>query len=813
MTHPDALWRDLRYAARVLRKSPMFTAASVGTLALCIGANTAIYTVVDRVLLRSLPYPEPERLVEVVTHFATGEDETGQTGSTWEHLRDGVSSLDLAATAGGFGTTGVNMVAHGQAQYVRQQRVSAGFFRVLGVAPALGREFTVEEDRPNGPAAAILSDGLWRRVFGADPGIVGRALMLRGEPYPIVGVMPADFRAVAPADVWTPVRPWRRGEGGGQNYNILARLKPGASWAQAEAEVATAGDPVMRDLYQNPRVTPRLHVVPLQRNLTEETRRPLFILWAAVGVVLLIGCVNIAGLFLARSARRAPEIATRIALGGGRTAIVRQLLAESLVLAAAGGAAGIALGYLGIQVFASLLAAAVGVTKDIDFDGRVLAVTAAVSLLTSVAFGLFPAVQASRVDLRAAMGIATVAGAAHRWPRRLMVLAQVAMGVMLLVGAGLLLRTFEQLMHLRAGFVSTNVMSATLSLQDARYATAERINRLFDETLDRIHAVPGVQSAAVCLTLPYERALNVGGRWVGAKSPDDVVPLLNMTYVTPEYFEMLRIPIVRGRVFAPADNASGAPVIVLNEAFVRRYSPKEDPIGRQLAQGGASRTVVGIVGDIQQKAGWGDFGPVAPVPAAYVPAAQFSDAAFKMVHTWFSPSWLVRTAGPQGGVAAEMQRAVQTVDSQLPFAKFRTLDEVRGEAVATERAQATLLGSLAALALLLAAVGIYGLVASSVVERTRELSIRMALGATPLQTLQAAVFPGIAIGLAGVAIGVACARAGSRVMQALVWNVSVGDPLTFGLAAATVLLVAVAAALLPSLRILRLNPVGALRQA
>src|SRR5439155_1536550 len=363
-----------------------------------------------------LPYPEPERLVEVATHFNTGEDETGQTGSTWEHLRDGVTSLDLAATARGFGTTGVNMVAHGQAEYVKQQRVSAGFFRVFGVA-----------------------------------------------------------------------------------------------WAQADAEVAVAGDPVMRDLYQDARVTPRLHVVPLQRSITEDTRRPLFILWAAVGVVLLIGCVNIAGLFLARSVRRAPEIATRIALGGGRAAIVRQLLAESLVLAAAGGAAGIALGYLGIQAFASLLAAAFGVTKDIDFDVRVLAVTAAVSLLTSIAFGLFPALQASRVDLRTAMGMTTVAGTAHGWPRRVMVLAQVAMGVMLLVGAGLLLRTFDGLMRLRAGFDATNVMSATLSLQDARYATADRINRLFDATIDRIHTVPGVQDVAVCLTLPYERALNIGG--------------------------------------------------------------------------------------------------------------------------------------------------------------------------------------------------------------------------------------------------------------------------------------------------------------
>ncbi len=811
----DGFPRDLRFAARVLSKSPLFTVSAVLTLALCIGVNTAIYTVVDRVLLRPLPYPEPDRLVQIVTLFdgRTGDDGAGQTGSTWEHLRDGVTSLDLAASASAFGS-GVNMVAHGQAEYVRQERVSAGFFRVLGVTPLLGREFSLEEDRPNGPGAAILSDGVWRRTFGADPAIVGRALTLRGEPYTIVGVMPAGFRGDQPTDVWTPARPWRGGEGGGQNYGIIARLKPGVSWARADADVAAAGDPVMRDLYRQARVTPRLAVVPLRRSLTEETRQPLLILWAAVGAVLLIGCVNIAGLLIARAAVRAPEIATRMALGGGRATIVRQLLAESLVLAVIGGAAGIALGDVGLQAFATLLADAFGVSKEMSLDVRVLAVATFAALLTSLAFGLYPALHASRVDLRAAMiesGGGTIAGTAHRWPRRIMVLAEVAMGVMLLVGAGLLIRTFDHLMRLRAGFDSTHVITATLSLQDARYTTAERVNRLFDQTLERMHAVPGVQSAAVCLTLPYERALNTGGRWAGVPPPNDEIRIFNMTYVTPEYFDTLRIPIVRGRVFATGDNASGAPVIVLNDAFVRRYSRDQDPIGRQMGQGRTVRTVIGIVGDIQQKAGWGNFGPVGAMPAAYIPASQYTDSGFKMVHTWFSPSWIVRTAATQAGIVADMQRAVEHVDSQLPFAKFRTLDDVRGEAVATERAQAILLGALAGLALVLAAVGIYGLVANSVTERTRELSIRMALGATPLEMLRVAALPGLVLGGAGIAAGLTLARGGSRVMRHLVWGVSTSDPLTFAAAAGAVLLVTLAATLVPSLRILRLNPVRSLR--
>jgi hypothetical protein len=319
--------------------------------------------------------------------------------------------------------------------------------------------------------------------------------------------------------------------------------------------------------------------------------------------------------------------------------------------------------------------------------------------------------------------------------------------------------------------------------------------------------VRGVESAAVCLTLPYERALNVGARWRDAKPPNDQIPILNMTYVTPGYFEVLRIPVVRGRVFTAADAPGAPPVIVVNEALVRRYSADRDPIGRPF--GGS--TVIGVVGDIQQKAGWGGIEPVSAVPAAYVPAAQYSNDGFKMVHTWFSPSWIVRTAGPQAGIAAEMQRAVQAVDPLLPFAKFRTLHDVRGEALAKQRSQAVLLGSLAGLALLVAAIGIYALVSSSVAERTRELGIRMALGATPVRIFSVAARPGLAIGVTGLALGLAIARAGARVMTSLVWGVAVGDPITFALAGGVVLLVVVSATSAPALRIVRLNPVRALR--
>jgi predicted permease len=420
--------RDLRYAIRVLLKAPVFTATAVLTLALCVGANTAIYTVVDRVLLRPLPYPEPSRLAQVVTHFdRRGDDETGQTGATWERPHEGATALDIAVTSGT--SSGVNLVVGDNPEYVKQRRVSAGFFRVLGVTPVIGREFTAEEDRPHGPAVAVLSHALWMRLFNGDASAVGRAVMLRGEPHTIVGVMPERFATSAPADIWTPVRPCRTCEGGGQNYEIVARLASGATWPQADGQVTAIGAPIMRDLYRsNPA---RLRIVPLRQGQTEDIRRPLMVLWAAVGVVLLIGCVNVAGLLLARGATRAPEIATRIAIGGGRGAIVRQLLAESVVIAAAGAAAGLAIGYASARAFATLLEDAFGVTGQVGLDGRVLAISGGAALVTSVVFGLLPALQASQVDLRRTLvesGSHATAGTARSWPRRTMVAVEIALG-------------------------------------------------------------------------------------------------------------------------------------------------------------------------------------------------------------------------------------------------------------------------------------------------------------------------------------------------------------------------------------------------
>jgi predicted permease len=811
---PNEFGRDLRYAVRVLRKSPTFTAAAVATLALCIGANTAIFSVVDAVLLRPLPYPAPERLFSVARHFQGKGSESYQTnlwGSAWEAVRDNATYLDAAVFSDG--SMGVNFAAGGGVDYVKQQRVSAGFFRVLGIKPLIGREFSMNEDRPAGPAVTVLSYALWKRVFHADPSIVGQAVTLRGEPHIIVGVLPAGFRSIVPADLWTPLRPSRSGEGGGSNYAVVARLHSGASWAQANGQIEAIGAPLMRQYGQD--ASTRLRLISFQRGLTVDVRQPILILWAAVGVVLLIGCVNIAGLLLARAAGRTREMATRMALGSGRAALIRQMLAESVVLGLCGGAAGTGLGWLGVKALKALTPASLNLWQAVDLDWRVLAATAFASIAAGILFGLYPALAASRLQIRAALGEAgrAVAGGRNPWPRRLLVTSEVALGVVLLVGAGLLIRTFAHLRGLNPGFDAHNVITAELSLQDARYATSQSVNRLFEQSLARMRELPGVESAAVTISLPYERALNTGFQRMDGPHVDTESQITNMFYITPEYFRVLRIPLLRGRVFTAADSSISAPATVVSEAFVKMYMPGDEPVGRHLDLGGGEkREIVGVVGDVQQKSGWGDGAPTAAMPDIYIPAMQVQDKFMQLVHTWFSPSWTVRSAGPAEGVIAGMQRALQSVDPQLPFAGFHSMEDVRYRALAQERFQAVLLGALAGLALLLAAVGIYGLIANSVAERTRELGIRLALGATVPQAMRSVALPGVALALAGVIVGSVMAGFATQMLRHLVWGVRPGDPLTFAAVGVGLLGVAAAASFLPALRVTRLNPAETLRQ-
>ena len=807
---------DIRYALRLLRRTPLVSGIIILTLALCIGANTAIFSVVDATLLRPLPYPEPERLVQIARHIRTPAvegDQTSQDGRTWEMVRDHASFLDSAV----YGSAeGVNLAAtSGNVQYVHEERVGAGFFRVLGVAPFIGREFTREEDRPGGPALTMLSYYLWKRIFNADPSVIGTSVMLRGEPSTIIGVMPETFRSNAAADLWVPLRPSTTGEGGGTNYAVIARLKPGVTWAQAGAQIEAIGAPLVEQMKLPKDVSLRFRLLTMQQGQTEELRKPLFIVWAAVGLVLLIGCANIASLLLARAASRTREMATRLALGGERIAIIWQLLVESLVLAVAGGMAGLVVGYVGIAELSRLVQDQVPAVAAIRLDGRVLAMTAALALVTAVLAGVFPALEASGVDIRASLtegGARGIAGARRRWTRKVLVSGEIALAVMLLIGAGLLIRTLTHLYRLRPGFDPGNVITASFSLQDARYATSQSMNRLYDSGLARIRELPGVESAAVGLRLPYERHLNTGFRRMDGPEVSDEFIITDLCYVTPDYFKTLRIPLERGREFRDSDSATSTPLVIVNQAFAKKYLSKQEAIGSHLKLDGEGREIVGVIGDVQQAPGWDQTAPLQPTPTAYILASQISSDSLTTIHTWFSPSWIVRASGPPQSIVRGVQNIAAKIDPLLPIAAFHTIEDLRAESLKSQRFEATLLAILSALALLLAVVGIYGLMAQSVAERRREMGIRIALGSTVAQAIRDAVAPGISLALMGVAGGFVFAALSSKVLEHLIFGVSAVDPVTYGTVAVVLLAVATVASLIPALRIAAVNPAETLRE-
>lgn len=818
----DALSRDLRYGFRVLIKDPLFTAAAIVTLAVAIGVNTAVFSVVDAVLLAPLPYPDPGRLA-LVTRIVSSEGvpyaNRAVNGTAWEAVRDGVHSAHSAV----FSTwlAGVNLHVPGsgapQARHVEQQRVGAGFFDTLGVHPAIGREFTADEDRVGGPAAAILSAGLWRSFFGADPAIVGRTVVLKGTPHTVVGVMPGGFQTGQPADLWTPLRASRTGEGGGENYRVLLRLRDGRDWTQTSTELARISADLQR-AYPPRRADIQISYgfEPLHRGMTADLRGPLLMLWGAVGIVLLVACVNLAGLLLARASRRSREIATRMALGSGRAGVVRQLLVESLVLAVAGGAVGVALGGAALQLLIWLARDAFEIWQPVALNARSVFAALGLSLGASVLFGIVPAWQATKVDIQrgfAGASARTIAGTASRWPRRLIIVSQVALGVVLLVSAGLLLRTFTHLHGLDPGFDPDNLLTASVSLQDDRYAEDGRAARLFERTLARLHETAGIEAAAVVLEPPYSRLLNLGFRYLdGPEAAGDTMTITNLTYISPRFFETLRIPVRAGRAFVDADREGAAPVVIVSDAFARMYFGGSVPVGRRINIAGADREIVGQVGDVQVRPGWGSNSPIDAMPLAYVPAAQVSGAFLRLVHVWFSPTFVVRSSLGAAGAAGAVRRALDEVDPLLPFAAVRSMDDVKEATLAPQRFLMSLLVGLAGVAVVLAAIGIHGLIATAVAERTREIGIRIALGATAGRAIRTVAAPGILLAAAGIALGIGASLAVVGTLQSFIWGVRATDPPTFLAVAALLLVVATIASVVPALRILRLDPASTLRQ-
>ncbi len=811
----ETIWRDARYAVRVLCRTPAFTLTAIATLALVIGATTSVFSLADALLWRPLPYPDADRLAMVVWHDRSpgGESTAPYTdGAMWEAIRDHVPSLDVAVMGAG---GGVNLVVRNTPAYVSHGRVSATFSRVLGIAPARGRWFSPEEDRAGGPAVAVLSHAAWQRYFGGAPDIVGRTILLRGEPHAVVGVMPPDFVSTTDADLWTPLRPSSNGEGGGTNYRLIARLAPGATWAQAEGELKAITNNAFRLLGIPQGASRQMGVEPMQTALTADAREPIVLLTAAVSVVLLIACVNLAALMLARGATRAKEIATRMALGGGRAAVVRQLMVEALVLAIAGGVAGVLLAHFGLDALKALGGSRFEQWGRASIDGRVLAIALGLSALTSLMFGLAPAVQASRLNVSRALsegGSRSIAGRTATWPRRALVVVEVALGVVLLVATGLLMRTFLNLRALDPGFEAAGLVTASVSLQDARYQNAAAINRLFDESLRRLEATPGVESAAVSLRLPYERLLNSGFRFMD----DAAAPAMttNVTYVTPGFLTTLKLPLRQGRDVSPGDSPGAMPVVLVNETFERVYSKERPALGRRIRVGGVEREIVGITGDVQARPSFSApgiaGGPLVSLPLVMIPAAQTADGYFRTAHTWFSPVWTIR-ARDQHTATAALAGAIRDVDPQLPLSGVRPMDRVIAESMTEQRLLMSLVAALAGGALLLAAVGVHGVTAQSVAERRREFGIRIALGATSVDAVRTVSTTGLLLSSAGAIAGLLLSIPATSLVRAFLWRVEPGDPWTYIGVAAVLLVVAIVASVLPALKLLRLNPAETLR--
>jgi macrolide transport system ATP-binding/permease protein len=802
---------NLKFAARQLGRNPGFTATVVVTLALSIGANTAIFSIVNALMLRSLPYAHPERLGTVFARYTgpggVSDGLRALDGEMWEGLRDNVPSVVSAVSSGI--ASGANLQAGEHVQYLHAGRVSAHYFNVLEIHPLLGRNFNEDEDRPHGPNAAVLSYSLWRDTFGSDRSIIGQGIRLKGTAYTVVGVLPAGAHTPLNADVYTPLQPSREGEGVGHNFEVITRLRDGATWEQADAELKRAWDsPIARYVSRNPGGRVVYYLVPLQRGETAELRPQALALMLAAGFILLIACANLAGLTVVRMARRTSEIATRLALGASAWQVQKQLWIENLLLALAGGAAGVGVGFLALRGLLSLLPEAYLPVERVTLDTRVLLFTAAVTLLTSILFGMLPALAVLKVDLRSSISSRGVVGAESLRLRQFLIGGEVALSVVLLAASGLLIRTLIHLETLPPGFNANGVMAAKASLDDARYHDPAAFRKLVQESTSAMLRIPGIRSAGMGLTLPYERALNGGvtlhdGPLAGKEVGTDQV------YVSPGYFETLEIPLIAGRFFSDSDGPKGQHVAIINRSFARKFFPGIDPVGRTLDEG---VRIVGVVSDVQLSSGLVPVAPLQSEETLYIPAAQMDGPGLALVHTWFQPSWIVRTAGPVEGLTAQMQRALANVDPGLPFSGFYSMSDLRAETLATQRVEVGLLSAMAGLALLLSAVGIFALVANMVAQRTREIGIRIALGSTVRQAMAHVAGSGIRAAAVGLVAGLVLCAGALRAMRSALYGVGVYDAPTLAAVVATLFAIALLAATAPALRVARIDPAKTLRE-
>jgi putative ABC transport system permease protein len=802
--------KDLRHGLRSLSKRPGLTAVALVTLALGIGVNTAIFSAVDSVLLRPLPFKDPDRVVAVWEHTPhLGILRNEFAPANYFDLRNQNTVFE---SLGAFGQWSVNQTGEGEPEQLEGQLVTANVFAILGVAPALGRTFVPDEDQKGREFVAVLSHTLWQRRFNRDPGIINRNITLNGETFTIVGVMPENFFfPEREAELWVP---WAMEEGqasgrGDHYFRLVGRLKDGVTREQANAEAeAIAG----RLAAEYPRTNEGLGFVvnSFHQDYAGDLRQPMLILFAAVGLVLLIACANVANLLLAQATTRRREIAIRMALGASRWTIARQLLTESLLLALAGGVLGSLGAIWGVEALSKLLPESLSKLQSISVDSRVFLFTGGVTVLTALAFGVIPALHATRAnpgDALAETGRDVAGGVSGRYLRRVLVIAEVAVAVVLLAGAGLLIRSFHRLNQVDLGFNPNNLLTMRMVLPMPKYRQPETRRAFYDELFRRLSEIPGVESAGINTRLPLSTSgMKFSFSVEGQTMPSDSnLPFAIYRVVNPDYFRAMGIPLHRGRVFDTRDTAESTPVFLVNRRLAEQFWPGEDPTGKRLKIGPADSpnawvTIIGVVGDVRQAGLYGE-----QLAELYAPYAQER-------RSWMSPRDLVvRTNRDAASLAGAVREAVWKVDKDQPVSNVRTMDQVFTAAVSRERFQTLLLTLFAALALVLACVGLYGVISYAVARRTHEIGVRMALGAQPRDVLRLVLRQGMTLTFAGLVFGIAGALAVTRVMTDMLYGVTATDAVTFISVGALLIVVAFLACYVPARRATKVDPLIALR--
>ncbi|MGE0129992.1 MAG: ABC transporter permease [Blastocatellales bacterium] len=806
----QTIWQDLRYGARMLLKSPNVTLIAIITLALGIGANTAIFSVANTALLRPLPYQNPGDLVMVwETAPKLGFPHNDVAPANFLDWRDQNQVFTQIAA---FGGASLSLTGRGEPERIEGARVSASLFPLLGVAPALGRVFNEQEDRFEAPGVIVLSHGLWHRRFGGDPGVVGQNLTLDNRPYTVVGVMPAHFRFPGrEQEFWMPMgfNPDEAAGRGDHYLSVVARLKPGVTRRQAQTEMDAIAARLQQQ-YPRTNTDQGVALVPLHEEFAGAIRKPLLILLGVVGFVLLIACANVTNLLLARATLRAQELTIRAALGASRLRLTRQLLTESILLALSGGAVGALLAIWGVDLLETLVPENLAQARDIVVDGRVLGFTAVVSLLTGVVFGLAPALQVSRPNLTEALkegGRGGAGGESRGRLRGALVIGEIALSLVLLTGAGLMIKSFYRLTSVDPGFQPDKALTMRMQLSGEKYGDPVKRREFYDRMLQQAQSLPGVQSAGVITQLPLTtQGLHFSFSLEGQPPmPAANLPQAAFRVISRDYFRAIGIPLLRGRSFTPQDTADAQAVVVINRTMAERFWPTQEALGKRFKVGASDgqnpwMVVVGVVGDVRQSSL-----DQALKPEMYV--SHLQDRRFFAMPR----DLVVRTTGDPISMAAAVRAEIWKLDKDLPLFRVRTMEQILSESVAAQRFNMLLLTVFAALALLLAAIGIYGLMSYATAQRTHEIGIRLALGARASDVLRLVMRQGVILTISGVAVGLAGAFALTRVMTGLLFGVSATDPLIFTLIASLLTLVALLACYLPARRAAKVDPMVALR--